>query len=141
MKLQRQRGAVVVEFAIILPVLVLLVFGIIEFSIVLYDKALITNASREGARAGIIITGSVNPVPPEKIIEEVNKYLRDKNDNLRLITFATNHPLPDIDAPLPIGGQRTVTVRYTYTPLVLPKFITNLGGVINLTAETVMRME
>ena len=32
----------------------MLLFGIIEFGIILYDKAMITNASREGARAGIV---------------------------------------------------------------------------------------
>jgi Flp pilus assembly protein TadG len=53
-KLQSYRGASAVEFAIILPILILLVFGIIEFSLALYDKAMITNASREGARAGIV---------------------------------------------------------------------------------------
>ena len=47
-----ERGATLVEFAIILPLFFLLIFGIIEFSILLYDKAILTNASREGARLG-----------------------------------------------------------------------------------------
>ena len=45
-----QRGAAAVEFAIVLPLLLVFVFGIIEFGFLLYDKAVITNASREGAR-------------------------------------------------------------------------------------------
>ena len=49
-----QKGVAALEFAIILPVLLLLTCGIIEFSVALYDKAMITNASREGARAGIV---------------------------------------------------------------------------------------
>ena len=53
-KAKRQEGASAVEFAIILPLLLILVFGIIEFSILFYDKAMITNASREGARVGIV---------------------------------------------------------------------------------------
>ena len=32
----------------------MLLFGIIEFGIMLYDKVMITNASREGAQAGIV---------------------------------------------------------------------------------------
>ena len=52
--LKKSKGASAVEFAIILPMLVLLVFGIIELSFALYDKAMITNASREGARVGIV---------------------------------------------------------------------------------------
>ena len=54
MKIREQRGGAAVEFAIVLPVLVLLIFGMIEFSTLLYDKGVITNASREGARAGIV---------------------------------------------------------------------------------------
>ena len=46
-----QRGAAVVEFALILPILLILLVGTIDASLALYDKAVITNASREGARA------------------------------------------------------------------------------------------
>ena len=49
-----QKGAVAVEFAIILPILILLLFGIIEFSLFVFNQQVITNASREGARAGIV---------------------------------------------------------------------------------------
>ena len=50
---QNQKGAAAVEFAIIFPLLVTLAFGIIELSVLFFNKAMITNASREGARAGI----------------------------------------------------------------------------------------
>lgn len=43
------------EFALVLPVLLLILFGIIEFGLVMFDQAVITNASREGARAGIVL--------------------------------------------------------------------------------------
>ena len=52
--LKNQKGTEVVEFAIVSLLLFLLLFGIIDFGILLYDKAVITNASREGARAGIV---------------------------------------------------------------------------------------
>ena len=48
MKIKDQDGATVVEFALVLPLLVVFIFGIIEFSLLLYNKAMITNASREG---------------------------------------------------------------------------------------------
>ncbi len=52
----KQNGAATVELAILLGTILLpLLFGIIEFSFLLYDKAMITNASREGARAGIVM--------------------------------------------------------------------------------------
>jgi Flp pilus assembly protein TadG len=46
-----ERGASIVEFAILLPVLVMLVFGIIEFGRGYNAKVELTGAVREGARA------------------------------------------------------------------------------------------
>lgn len=47
-----QRGAVAVEFAIVLPLLVLLTFGTIEFSSVFHDSSIAADAARAGARVG-----------------------------------------------------------------------------------------
>ena len=50
----KEKGGSAVEFALVLPILVVILFGIIEFGFVLYDKAVITNASSEAARQGIV---------------------------------------------------------------------------------------
>ncbi|HHV34344.1 MAG TPA: pilus assembly protein [Syntrophomonadaceae bacterium] len=42
------------EFALVLPILLLLVFGIIEFGIIFFDNLVITQAAREGARVGVV---------------------------------------------------------------------------------------
>jgi Flp pilus assembly protein TadG len=47
---REQRGAVAVEAALVTPFLVLLVLGIIEFSMVMRDYVAVTSASRSGAR-------------------------------------------------------------------------------------------
>lgn len=49
-----QRGAVAVEFALIFPVLVLLVLGIIEFGTGYHAWDATQNAAREGARLGAV---------------------------------------------------------------------------------------
>ena len=54
MVIKNQDGATIVEFAIIAPLLFLLIFGIIEFSLLLFNKHIVTNASREIARAGVV---------------------------------------------------------------------------------------
>jgi Flp pilus assembly protein TadG len=46
----RPNGTAVVEFALVLPLLLLLVFGTINFGALMYDQSVITNAAREGAR-------------------------------------------------------------------------------------------
>jgi Flp pilus assembly protein TadG len=45
-----ERGAAAVEFALILPILILLVLGLIEFSRVYNIQISLSNAAREGAR-------------------------------------------------------------------------------------------
>jgi Flp pilus assembly protein TadG len=49
-----ERGAAVVEFALILPILVLFVFGVIEFGRAYSARIQLTAAVREGARAGAL---------------------------------------------------------------------------------------
>lgn len=48
----RQRGAVAVEFAIVLPILLILTFGIVEFSSAYHDSSVAADAARAGARVG-----------------------------------------------------------------------------------------
>jgi len=135
-KMGDKRGVSAVEFAIVLPVLILFLFGIIEFSILFYDKAVITNASREGARAGIVYQHP-NRVTESEIQQVVLNYCGDN-----LITFGETPSLTINTTPgAAAGDPLTVTVRYGYQFLVLPNFITTLTGGINLAATTVMRME
>lgn len=131
-----QKGVAAVEFAIILLPLVLLIFGAIEFTTALYDKAVITNASREGARAGIVYDDPRRS--NSDIVDAVSRYCSDN-----MISLGGDS---DISTQIIRGGDTagdplTVRVTYTYNFLVLPNFITSLAPGITMEAETVMRME
>ena len=131
-----QKGAAAVEFAIILPLLLTLVFGIIEFSILFYNKAMLTNASREGARAGIVYAFP-NRLSPDEITNVVTNYCSNY-----LITFGSSaSPGVSVTPGANAGDPLTVDVNYHYDFLVLPNFITSLVGGLDLSAVTVMRME
>lgn len=52
--LKMQQGVAAVELALVLPLLLLIVFGIIEFGILMYDQAIVVAAAREGARWGAV---------------------------------------------------------------------------------------
>ena len=52
--LKNDRGGSLIEFVLIAWVLFLILFGIMEFGLIMYNQAVITNASREGARYGIV---------------------------------------------------------------------------------------
>ncbi|GAA1521653.1 pilus assembly protein [Nocardioides humi] len=54
----RDRGAAAVEFALILPVLMLIVVGIINYGDMLSVRQSVSQAASEGARAAAVTTGS-----------------------------------------------------------------------------------
>jgi len=136
----QSRGVAILEFAVVLPLLLLVLFGIIEMSLVLYDQAMITNASREGARYGILFNvdsdGAYTPMSTAQIQDKVNTYLAD-----HLVSFAAANATTTVSGGGAPGVPLTVRVQYTYTFLVLPNFANSLAGNLNLAAETVMRME
>jgi len=138
MKVHHQKGAVAVEFALILPVLVLMFFGIVEFSLLLFNKQVITNASREGARAGIVAGGSPR-VSDESGYATINNVVSNYCTN-NLITFGTDSgpQTTVISSGSSFGDNLTVTVTYQYGFLVL----SNFGfDPVTLTARTVMKLE
>ena len=152
MRLKNQKGTSVVEFAIVLPLLVLLLFGIIEFSLLLFNKQVITNASREGARAGIV--AQVPRVSDPAIRKVVSDYAK-----AHLVTFGSDTLVEDADhipivredvntdnPPNSFGDDLKVTVNYQYDFLVFPGIIVglfsgNMGQTLPLRAVTVMRLE
>lgn len=135
-------GQTVVEFALTLPLLLICIFGIIEFGLVMYDRAMVINASREGARAGIVfradaVTGEYSRISDTEIQSVVTNYLGNN-----LITFGSTNPLSVQVAPRPSDNSPVdVTVSYQYTFLVLPRFLMAGYTGIPLDAQTVMRSE
>jgi len=141
MKVDGKRGTSVAELAICLPLLLLIVFGIIEFGFMLYDKAVITNASREGARAGIVFHHP-NRISDGEIITVATNYCSSYLVNLGGSSSPSVNVTRNGSNP---GDSLTVTVTYSYTFLLLPNWTawygSELPGGITLTAQTVMRLE
>ena len=131
-----QRGVAAVEFALVLPVLVLLLLGIIEFSVALYDKAVVTNASREGARAGIVFRDP--PMTEGEIAGVVTSYCQDRMITFGSVTQVTTNVIWEGMAS---GDDLTVRVLFQYQFLAVPNFVADLAGGIQLGGQTVMRME
>ena len=138
MFIKNQNGVALVEFGLILPLLLLFIFGIIEFSLLLFNQHIITNASREGARAGIVVREQ--RLTDGEIQGVVNDYAQQ-----HLITFGNktfslaeiSPPYADRDGYL-FGTDLSVAVEFNYDFL----FLSNLGfGPRTLRARTVMRME
>jgi Flp pilus assembly protein TadG len=139
MRLMDDKGASAVEFALILPLLVLLIFGVIEMSLLLYNQQILTNASREGARAGIVL--AVPRVSAANIETVVNTYAA-----AHLVTFASTKPAlvfnPPIVECISFGDDLTVTVSFDYNFFVLSALTANAIPISKtLTAQTIMKCE
>jgi Flp pilus assembly protein TadG len=138
MFLQGEQGAAVVEFAIIVSLLFTLVFGIIEFGVLMFDKHVFTNASREGARAGVVMRET--RVTDAEIEIIVNRYAENF-----MVSFGSSSTLQTSVTPVGprtggtlFGTPMTVSVTYPFDFL----FLSSLGlGPIPLEAITTMRME
>lgn len=143
---RKQRGAELVEFAIASTLLFMLLFGIIEFSVALFDKATITNAGREGARTGIVY----RPAPRDAVTEDsairtavsayAEDYLISLGGQAAMDTTITRTDLNG-DGIFNAGDELSVTVTYPYRFLIIPGFVSEIGGGIDLTSTVVMRAE
>jgi Flp pilus assembly protein TadG len=116
----------VVEFALVLPLFLILLFGVLEFGLIMYAKGIITQASREGARYGVMY--SLNPHTQAEIEAYVQNYLEGVGFTGATVTATLGDPL-------------SVKVDYSYRFMALPDFIAGFTGTLNLSADTTMRME
>lgn len=127
-----EQGAAAVEFALALPLFLVLWFGVIDFGLAMYAKGLITNASQEGARFGAIYR--LNPLPEAEIQAHVRSYLQAAG-------FTDPVTVTVSGAGGASGSTLSIRVDYAYQFIALPAFVTGLTGNLNLSAETVTRLE
>lgn len=135
-----ERGAALIEFVLVVPLLLLLIFGIIEFSVLFYDKAVITNASREAAREFSVY--SQPPADKSELELVVTKYAQNRMISLTGGAVPSLNTIPTDPTTKDSGIQYvTAEVTYTYDWFLLPALMNDLLPDIDLTATTVMRNE
>lgn len=111
-KRKTEFGLSMVEFAIILPLFLLLLFAIIEFGVFMYDRALLTNSTREGTRAGVLygnswaLTDSKNGIYSfyNASCDVIRKEIKDKCQK-NLVSFGSD-TLEDDDISIRWEGER-----------------------------------
>ena len=69
--MREEDGAAVVEFALVMPILALIIFGIIDFGRAFYTVNNIISAVREGARYGAILTTPASSASEQEIKNRV----------------------------------------------------------------------
>ncbi|HET6701997.1 MAG TPA: TadE family protein [Gemmatimonadaceae bacterium] len=69
--IRNEEGAAVVEFALVMPILALIIFGIIDFGRAFYTVNNIISAVREGARYGAILSAPMSTTGQREIRDRV----------------------------------------------------------------------
>ena len=131
-----ERGAELIEFAVVMPILIFIIAGIFEFGMMFRAYESVTNAAREGARVGVLPGYNVADVQTR-----VNQYLAASGLATTPTTTVTNQTLATGAGSF---TARQVRVVYPYPFVVLSGFAPFFGGnfgSINLTAAAVMRSE
>lgn len=121
----RERGAAAVEFALVLPILVMLIFGIVDFGRMLAAKITLTEAAREGARATALVG---RPAGEDRIAAATS----DLGDPIET---------PHIEECTDFNSDVTVELTFKFTFITPLTFLVGFGdeaGQVDLRAKGVM---
>jgi len=127
-------GNVIVELALVLPFLLLVIGGIVDLGLLYWEKHVITNASREGARAAAKSDVTTNPLLPSPAKETTVTAVMDKVqyylDRFHLkapdgsplvlaknVTFFYTWVLPSVNSPAVLTVElKDIPVKLTLLP-------------------------
>ena len=125
------RGQALLEFALILPILLMLVLGIIEFGRIWNINQMVSDTTREGARRAVLADPSITE-------PQVHNFMMQRlwdahvDTNVVTITFSqtgANWKVTDL--------SQTVTVQFPYSFM----FFTRAFGTVQITSSFTMRNE
>lgn len=115
-----ERGAVAVEFALLAPLLVLILLGVMEFGRAYNVQTSLTNAAREGARSMAI---NKNQSTARAAV---------KNASSHLMPALADGDIAFSQADCPVDTQTTVTISYNLSTM------TGIAGPFSMTGKGTM---
>jgi Flp pilus assembly protein TadG len=125
-----------VEFVIILPLLLTMLFALAEFGVVFGRYQTLTNAAREGARTAVVYRANC-------VVANVETEVRTRVKN-----YASPLGVALSDGDITVNGvcgakdtSSTVIVNFNHPFVVLPNFSAGVGPTLALQARSVMRNE
>lgn len=130
----KQRGASAVEFALILPLLLLVVDGVMELSLVLYDKLILSNAASVAVRRGAAIqTPKLTSAEIAGVAQTYcQTFLLSFGTPRSVVVSVSQEADPVYQSPL------TVTLSYTYQSLLMGGFFSAIQAPIVLTSSAML---
>ena len=147
-RLKSERGAELIEFALIFPLLLLVLLGIIDFGFLFQRYEVLTNATREGARMAVLpnYTGA-------DVRSRVCQYLLTSGVPTAGCpgTAPTNPVVTVADVPIAIGGgvtpvqAKSVSLAYSHNFMFIGPIVGLMGGswtnAKTITTTAIMRTE
>lgn len=140
-RIRGARGAELIELALILPLLLLLVGGIVDFAFLFQAFSVVNNAAREGARIASL-PGYTNVDAQNRVAA----YVAAAGLPATPSTNVSNVLITNGGAGAPTSTAKQVQVTYTHTFTMLGPLVALVGGgsfasTVNLNAVSVMRVE
>jgi Flp pilus assembly protein TadG len=129
-----ESGQDLVEYALVLPLFLLLVFSVFEFGILFFQYTLVVNAAREGARTGIVV--ETQACQKACLENNIRKAVLGKMSGIdpKDLSVLTTWPTSGNQALV------SVTVRYR-TGFITRMLIETVGGNGSVTLESMATMQ
>ena len=140
-RLRSERGAELIELALVLPILLLVFAGIVDFGLVMQRMLTLNNAAREGARIAVL-PGYTQTDVQNRVTQYVQEGTGDNTLSPATVVTPVSIDPPGATPAFP-AAQVTVTMPYTYLFVgpVLKLFGPGSLSSITLTARSTMRIE
>jgi Flp pilus assembly protein TadG len=138
----RSRGQSLVEFALVFPIFMLLLVGMIDFGMGLYQYMTVINGARVGARAAVLNPKDTNNVI-QNAVTAATSTAGVTIDPTKIVITCTSSPTatpPNASESCSVastGDTISVTVPYAYS-MILP---VTFGNTINMTSTAQMAID
>jgi TadE-like protein len=140
-RLQSERGVELIEFALVLPLLLFIIMGLVDFGFMFQRFEVVSNAAREGARMAVL---------PGYVTADVEARIQDYLTTGGVDATSLNTTVGVTNVTIPTGGGgplmpgKRVQVTYASPYLFLGPLAGWFGGTFtaaNLTGVAIMRIE
>ena len=137
-----ESGQSLVEFALLLPVLLIIVLGLFDVGRAVYAWTAVSNAAREGARLAIVDQRTDGNGTPLAAIEAANQAIALGLDPTDAAQVQVRYLRPDLSASCPTTGIRCVVeVRVQYDWRAITPIIGQIVGPVTLSSTTQIPIE
>jgi Flp pilus assembly protein TadG len=131
----RERGNITVELGLVLPLVLFIIAGVLDLGMLFWEKHILTNATREGARAAVKAVDTGSAVVAEKTQAQIRQVVQDylnrfkiKDANGANLVLTANNFMYSWTADAS-GTMVTVAVQQIpYRMMLLPNFATFFGS-------------